>query len=66
MTTCIIIWDEVEQNRYGDEYQSWHVSTGDDELEPTGKVYNCSNQVVALDLARKMATDRHLTIERLD
>ena len=66
MTTCIMVWSDVNCDRYGDEYQSWHVGTGDDDLEPTGKIYNCSSLDVAIRTAQNMARDRRLPIERLD
>lgn len=66
MTTCVMVWAESEQNRDGDEYRVWRVGTGDDDLEPTGRVYNCSGFDSAIGLARRMAADRRLPIERLD
>lgn len=50
-------------DRYGDEYPVWSVFAGDDDGEPTGKIYTTFSIGAAEDLARKMGRDRNLPVE---
>lgn len=56
----VLAWDDVNQDRYGDEYRTWHVAVTDQDFEPIGKIYNCSTRNVALNLGEKMSKDRKL------
>jgi len=65
MATMIAIWDDVDINRWGDEYQIFCVATADDDGEPIGTIYQYTNETGAQNLAEQMGRDRRLPIERM-
>ncbi len=65
MTTAtnIMVWDESEQDRYGDEVHIWFVQLGDDDGEPIGYAYKLYSQSNAEVMARTVARKYPLPIE---
>ena len=61
--TNIMLWDECEQDRHGDEYRIWFVQLGDDEGEPIGTAYKHNARNHAITTAQRMGHDRGLPIE---
>lgn len=57
MVAC---WSNVNQDRFGDEFQTWHVAVANLDGEPMGKIYNCSSRQIANNLGEKMSKDRKL------
>ena len=53
---------QPEQDAQGEEIPVWVVYVGDEEAEPTGKVYRCHNFTAAEKLAHAMAHDRRLDL----
>lgn len=47
----------------GIEFPEWSVFAGDDDAEPTGRVYHCRSYEGAVKLAQSMARDRRLPLE---
>lgn len=64
MSTAIYIDRDTDVDTFdsGDEIDIWTVCVGDDDGEPTGKVYTCRSEDAAWKLARNMARDRRLEI----
>lgn len=60
MATAVVAWSEPSQDHWGDEYLQHFVATCNDDLEPVGKTYTCSNRQAAINLAWKMSKDRNL------
>lgn len=56
------VWDDVDADRWGDEYRVWEVAVCDDDGDPLGKVYRYRNENAALNLAWKMGRDRDLEV----
>jgi hypothetical protein len=50
------------QDADGEEIPVWVVYIGDEDAEPTGRVYRCYSFSVAEGLARRMAKDRGLEL----
>ena len=65
MTTAtnVMLWDESEQDRHGDEYRIWYVQLGDDDGEPIGTAYKHNGRNHAITTAQNMSRDRRLPIE---
>ena len=53
---------QPEQNKDGDEIPVWVVYVGDDEAEPTDRIYHCHDFTEAEQLAQRMAKDRRLDL----
>jgi len=56
--TNIMLWDECEQDRHGDEYRIWYVQLGDDDGEPIGTAYKHNSRDYAITTAQSMSRDR--------
>ena len=53
---------QADHNQDGDEVPVWCVYVGDEEAEPTNRVYWCWSYTLARDLAHRMAHDRRLEL----
>ena len=53
---------QSDQNHDGDEIPVWFVYIGDEDAEPTGKVYKFHDFKAAGELARQMSSDRRLEL----
>ena len=62
--TNVMLWDESEPNRHGDEVRVWFVQLGDDDGEPIGNAYKHYSEGNALITARLYANKYGLPIER--
>ncbi len=53
--TCVMVWDESEPDRHGDEVHIWWVQLGDDDGEPIGAAV----KTWSMDAARITASGLH-------
>jgi len=62
-TTAVFVSADLDIDRDGDEIQIYNVFVGDDDGEPTGKVYVVRRGAdAAFELGRKIAADRRLEL----
>jgi len=61
--TNVMLWDESEQDRHGDEYQIWYVQLGDDDGKPIGIAYKHTSRNYAITTAQNISRDRQLPVE---
>ena len=60
---CVLVngpYPEIDAR--GEEIPYWTVCCGDNDGEPTGKIYTCWTLKVARDLGNRMAHDRRLEL----
>jgi len=63
MTTAVYVIADVDIDHDGDEMLVYNVYVGDDDAEPTGKVYIVRRgAAAAFELGRKIARDRNLEL----
>jgi len=53
---------QADQDAEGEEIPVWVVYIGNEDAEPTGKIYRCYSFELAEGLARRMAKDRRLEL----
>jgi len=62
--TNVMVWDESEPDRHGDEVHVWFVQLGDDDGEPIGTAFKHYSEGNALITAGLYAKKYSLPIER--
>lgn len=63
--TNVMVWDETEQDRHGDEFRVWWVQLGDDDGEPVGTAFKHTTEKNAIIRAGLIAKKYDLPIEHL-
>lgn len=61
--TCVALWDDVEQDRWGDEVRAWFVAFCDDNGDPVGQILRCDDEGLARRYAARQADLYNLDFE---